>query len=92
MIESMHKYFTHRYVVFLPQVATQRINDVIPMMIMHQMVHKLSEDIKIQIRFLGSQPEILKKFEEDPTVALKRRMLRDKLIRLTNAEKELTKF
>ena len=56
------------------------------------MIHKLSEDIKIQIRFLGSQPEILKKFEEDPAVALKRRMLKDKLIRLTNAEKELTKF
>ena len=62
------------------------------MMIMHHIIHKLSEDIKLQIRLLGSQPEILKKLEEDPSVSLKRRMLKDKLERLTNAEKELTKF
>ena len=57
------------------------------------MIQKLSEDIKLQVRVLCSQPETLKrKFEEDSTVSLKRRMLKSKLERLTNAEKELTKF
>ena len=74
-------------------MATRRISDVIPMIIMHHMIQKLSEDIKLQVRVLCSQPETLKcKFEEDSSVSLKRRMLKSKVERLTNAEKELTKF